>query len=129
MKHIILMLTLFVSSFTLFANETEELFSPTERQEVIRSIDDVCGDTWCEGDYNFKFINFSCDKRTMACDLSFHFVKTDERSVETYSPVQVCHFQNITNFKQLKDNNSSLNESFYEELSECITAREYSVQF
>lgn len=128
MKQIILMLTLLIASSTLFANESNELLSPKERNEVLRSIDDVCGDTWCEGDYNFKFINFSCDKIAKSCDLSFHFIKSDEQSVETYSPVQVCHFQNITNFKQIKDNNFSLNESFYEELTDCITTHEYSVR-
>jgi thermostable 8-oxoguanine DNA glycosylase len=61
--------------------------------------------------------------------LSFHFIKTDEQSVETYSPVQVCHFQNIRNFKQIKEDKSSLNESFYEELTDCITTHEYSVRF
>ncbi|MBC7540877.1 MAG: hypothetical protein H7281_18800 [Bacteriovorax sp.] len=128
MKKIILMLALLMTS-AVFANQSNELLSPTQRNEVIRSIDDVCGDTWCEGDYNFKFIYFSCDKLAKSCDLSFHFIKSEEQSVETYSPVQVCHFQNITNFKQIKDSNYSLNDNFYEELTNCIDNRQNEVQF
>jgi hypothetical protein len=128
MKQIILMFVLLMTS-AVFAHESNELFSPTQSNEVIRAIDDVCGDTWCEGDYNFKFINFSCNKLAKSCDLSFHFIKSDEQSVETYSPVQVCHFQNITNFKQIKDSKYSLNDNFYEELTNCIDNRQNEVQF
>src|SRR5436853_412785 len=27
--------------------------SPTQEKIALKLIDDICGDTWCEGDYNF----------------------------------------------------------------------------
>lgn len=117
------------SAFASLPDESHELFSIAQRTEVVRSIDDACADSWCEGDYNFKFVKLSCDKFTSSCDLSFHFIKSDDQSVETFSKLQVCHFENIRNFKQLKDSMYSLNEKFYDDLTECIGNRQNEVQF
>jgi hypothetical protein len=40
-------------------------YSLTTAQErvVLRLVDDVCGDTWCEGDHAFRFRRFSCHPR------------------------------------------------------------------
>lgn len=131
MNPIILALALFFISITssVVANEGNELFSLAERSEVIRSIDDICGDTWCEGDYNFKFSHFSCDKTVKTCDLGFFFIKNNEQSVEVYSPIQTCHFSDIHYFHQIKDSKFSLNQNFYDKLTNCIGARENEIQF
>lgn len=44
---------------------------PTRAQErlVLDAIDDLCGDTWCEGDYAFEFRDFSCDAKRASCRL------------------------------------------------------------
>lgn len=44
---------------------------PTREQErvVLNAIDDLCGDTWCEGDYGFEFRDFSCDAKRASCTL------------------------------------------------------------
>lgn len=131
MKNLILIISLFTTSIAtpLYANEVNEIFSLTERKEVLRSIDNVCGDTWCEGDYNFKFKNFSCNKLNKSCYVSFHFIKSDEQSVETYSPVQFCHFNNITSIKQVQESKLALNDHFYEELTNCIESLESQIEF
>ena len=131
MKKYILIVSLFITSIatSLYANETNEIFSLMERKEILRSIDNVCGDTWCEGDYNFKFKNFSCNKLTKSCYVSFHFIKSDEQSLETYSPIQICHFNNITSIKQVQESKMELNEHFYEELTSCIENLESKVEF
>ena len=37
----------------------------TSAQErvVLRLVDDICGDTWCEGDHAFRFRSFACHPR------------------------------------------------------------------
>ena len=134
MKKIISMITLFTISIatantTKTSQESNEIFSIAERSEVILAIDDICGDSWCEGDYNFKFTKLACDKINKSCELSFHFIKTNEQSAEIYSPVQICRFENIRNFNQLKDSKYSLNEKFYDELTECIGIRQDELHF
>jgi hypothetical protein len=128
MKKIILICALLTTT-TTFAANTNDIFSKAKLEEVLKDIDSVCSDSWCEGDYNFKFNQLSCSKANKSCALAFQFIKTDEQEVETYSPVQVCKFENITNFKQLKDNKYGLNDKFYEDITDCISTLEGTVEF
>ncbi len=40
-------------------------YAVTAAQErvVLRLVDDICGDTWCEGDHAFRFRSFTCSAR------------------------------------------------------------------
>lgn len=40
-------------------------YAVTSAQErvVLKLVDDLCGDTWCEGDHAFRFRSFSCHPR------------------------------------------------------------------
>lgn len=38
-----------------------------QERVVLRLVDDVCGDTWCEGDHLFDFRSFSCDPAARSC--------------------------------------------------------------
>lgn len=128
MKQIV-MLSLLVATSTTFASTTTELFSTAERKEVVRAIDDVCGDTWCEGEYNFKFNDFTCDKNTHTCELNFQFIRSDNAEVETFSPVQVCRFEHIKEFNQVMDTKYSLAPNFYDSVSDCIAEKEDKIKF
>ncbi len=123
MKYIILLSSLFVSTLT-FAENSNEFLSTSQRKEIVRAIDDVCADTWCEGDYNFKFHDFSCDKKTQICQLSFQFIKSDGVQEDVFSPIQVCRFENIRHVKQLMKERYSLTDSFYDSVSSCIDDKE-----
>ena len=35
--------------------------SAEQQTIVLKAIDDDCGDTWCEGDFNYRFKRLSCD--------------------------------------------------------------------
>ncbi|MGZ3807498.1 MAG: hypothetical protein ACXVCE_05390 [Bacteriovorax sp.] len=128
MKRYIL-ISVLLTTTSAFANLSNELFTTAQRQDVLRSIDDVCGDTWCEGDYNFKFNDFTCMQSTHVCELNFQFIKRDDNDLKTYSPVQVCRFEKITHFGQLMENKYSLTDSFYEALTDCIGQKEKRVEF
>ena len=102
------------------------------RSKLIFSIDNICGDTWCEGDYDFKFNQFACNKKSSECELTFQFIeRSDDKTVkeDLYSEKQVCHFDNIKSFDQLMDGEFSLNQDFYDQVSNCISEREASVTF
>ena len=40
-------------------------------KQVLSLVDVACGDTWCEGDFNFVFTHFSCNFVEGVCNLSF----------------------------------------------------------
>lgn len=125
MKYLLLS-ALFLSTAVYSA----ELFSTAQNKEVVKTIDSICGDTWCEGDYNFRFNKFSCDKESFTCELNFQFIKSDDNGEkETFSAEQVCNFSKIKEFNQVMDSKYSLNEGFYESLSDCIWEREQEVRF
>jgi DNA uptake protein ComE-like DNA-binding protein len=39
---------------------TEPILDAREAEKVRQSLDDICGDTWCEGDYNWYVTEVSC---------------------------------------------------------------------
>lgn len=128
MKTILLTMAV-LSSSTLFANSSTELFTVHQRKEVLRAIDNICADSWCEGDYNFNFKDLNCNKLTKSCELNFNFISTDDNNVEKYSALQTCQFKNITKFDQLMDSKFSLNDEFYDLVNNCISEKEDNIQF
>src|SRR5688572_13519096 len=49
--------------------------SADQERTVVQLIDNICGDTWCEGDHNFRFDRLECKqpcgKAQGACTLTF----------------------------------------------------------
>lgn len=128
MKSIIIICSFFISS-ALFA-ESEEIFSKPQNQKIVEAIDNICADSWCEGNYNYEFTSFSCDKSVHTCNLSFYFINTEtEDGISVYSPLQICSFSNIMNLKQILTRTNSLNDNFYSELDMCISALEENAPF
>ncbi len=129
MKHIIFIVTL-ISCTNIFAATANDLFSAVQKNAALQAIDSICGDTWCEGDYNFRFNEFTCDKKEKSCELNFQFIKSTEKSeMDIYSLPQTCRILNINSFHQIMDTKYSLNEEFYEEVSNCINEKEAHVEF
>ena len=89
---LILMLLVFGNVAQAERGVHEELFSPQENARVFNAIDYICGDIWCEGYYEYKFIDLSCDKNSHECDLSFKFIESFNDREVVYSPVQICQW-------------------------------------
>ena len=54
---------------TQYLPALESLSTKTLEQLLLAEIDSVCGDTWCEGDYNYGFISIQCSAE--GCSLNF----------------------------------------------------------
>ena len=52
------------------ATKTKNALTSSQAKTVLRLVDTICGDTWCDGDYDFGFRKISCDKRAKACTLT-----------------------------------------------------------
>ncbi|MBP9682072.1 MAG: hypothetical protein KBD76_11755 [Bacteriovorax sp.] len=123
-----------ISAFSVFAEEDSqfeskhELFSREQRQIILETIDKTCGDSWCEGDYDFQFNDFSCSQKTFICELSFQFIKRDEESESaSFSQPQFCHFKKIHGLNQIMNSEYMLETHFYESLSLCISKKESQI--
>lgn len=66
MKKILLSAALLLFAPAVYA---APLLSEDDQYELLKSIDDICGDTWCEGDSNWSFDAIDCDSED-GCSLS-----------------------------------------------------------
>ena len=54
-----------------------KFLSGQESDAVLAQIDNECGDSWCESDFNFIFDAFECDFEAARCDFTFHLYPLD----------------------------------------------------
>jgi hypothetical protein len=80
MKSIIILLVTLVN-FQVLGNDLTKL----ESQNLSQDLDNICGDTWCEGDFNWSVDNFTCsfEDKTCSVDLTLmeEFYFDDEYSI------------------------------------------------
>jgi len=112
-----------VFSLTSSSFCSTENFTKNQRLQIVEAIDNTCADSWCEGDYDYEFLDFVCKKMDESCDLIFQFISIDDEDEKRSTP-QYCHFINITKMEQVLDDKKRLNMDFYESLDSCISGLE-----
>lgn len=50
-----------------------------ESRVVLHLVDNICGDTWCEGDHAFRFRSFACHPKRGACVLRVQIASWSEQ--------------------------------------------------
>ena len=55
-------------------NGGEEALTKREREVILRGVDSLCGDTWCEGSFEFEFHTFLCLFEVNKCWLGFRYI-------------------------------------------------------
>ena len=104
--------------------------SPTEEKTALKLIDDICGDTWCEGDNNFAFERLTCQAvatnspNSGTCTLKLRIIPSNGR--RSYS--RSCSTGGFFGFDSLVDTAQSgyqsLNWDYYLALTDCISQLE-----
>jgi hypothetical protein len=98
-----------------------------QQAKALKLIDDICGDTWCEGDHNFSFDRLECRagcaRRAGSCKLTFRVFSydTDVETGPTY--VRSCTTSGFTGFASLVQTTGaypSLQPEYYSALTTCI---------
>lgn len=97
--------------------------SAAEERTTLKLIDDICGDTWCEGDNNFAFEKLTC--RGKSCTLRLLIIPRED-DPPTYS--RSCTTRGFSGFSSLvqtaPNGYQSLQPAFYDALSACINRLE-----
>ena len=119
------------------AQTAEELssnaLSKKQATTVLELVDDICGDTWCEGDHNFHFDAIQCKAACGAshagsCQLTFRIFPHDSDLQAGPSYVRTCKTRGFTGFSSLVDTAASgyqsLQWEYYDALSACISELE-----
>lgn len=65
------LLALFLGIQLGFAQET---IPRSILNHVAQEIDNICGDTWCEGDFNWSFDNLNCDLAKGTCEMNLTLI-------------------------------------------------------
>jgi hypothetical protein len=127
MKKSVIALTL-LSSGVVSAYENKKF---SDQEMVLKAIEMMCKDVWCEGttDYFFKRVSF--DRQNDTTSLFFEirpsgypFIVQDNEifssSLEQKKFRVRCEIKNYSNAARILDPDGSLGEKFYERLSDCI---------
>lgn len=125
MKTIFVLLLAF--SLNVHASTPKEGLSKTQKSTILNLIDRVCGDTWCEGDYQFEFDSITAIK-TGGYEVNFKMRSDDQNPWFETS----CQFEERKTFysyvEPMKSENGKtvylLNDEFYSEMTECISEKE-----
>jgi hypothetical protein len=105
--------------------------SPDQEQTVLELIDDICGDTWCEGDNDFAFERLTCragdpgSPHGGTCALKLRIIPRQD-DPPSYS--RVCTTQGFYGFDSLVETTQndypSLVWDYYLALGDCINELE-----
>jgi hypothetical protein len=98
--------------------------SRAEARIVLKLVDDICGDTWCEGDYDFRFRHVFCDTNAGTCSLMFQVALRDGAGASARWRWNVCSTDGFLGFDSLVQTTSGgyqwLADGYYGALSACI---------
>lgn len=118
-----------VSEVTSVESQGEALavnaLSAAQSKTVLRLIDTICGDTWCDGDYDFGFRRLTCSKVAKTCTLTMQAFPIEGVSSSKRSYWRSCKTPGFTGFGSLVNTAPNgyqwLNDDYYDVLSECIS--------
>jgi len=117
----------FVAAASLLASPlahavSYEFLNKTQKKQVLRAIDNVCGDTWCEGDYNFRFNQLFCSTRTKSCRMIFQYFPHGEPAKAKGAACDVFRVAKFGDLlSTLRPGVRTLNEKVYTQLNNCMT--------
>jgi len=103
---------------------TVNALTKAEAKTALRLIDDICGDTWCDGDYDFGFRRIVCSTASASCTLTLQAFPRDGVESAHRSYWRSCKTHDFQGFDSLVDTApngyQSLNQDYYDALTECM---------
>lgn len=99
----------------------------SEQTRILRAIDSECADTWCEGDYDFRFDSIRCEFDRRVCKLVFRAgLRPMEGGRFRFTIKTHCVLNGISSASDILKTvgcYESLKESAYDQINECIDYR------
>jgi hypothetical protein len=106
--------------------------TPDQVKTALKLIDDICGDTWCSGDYDFRFHRLTCTTPSATCTLGLQIIPREGVPATQPSYLRTCPTQGFTGFNSLvvtaSNGYQSLDQDYYSELTECIATLEEGIR-
>ncbi len=97
-----------------------------DEKDLLRYIDDLCGDTWCESDSDYIFKTLQCDFKAQRCVMTFDILPwgmiRDKASCQRIE--KQCVIEGLRGSDDLltrkKPTGIEINREFYYRLGECV---------
>ena len=111
----------------------EEALTKQEREVILKGVDSLCGDTWCEGSFEFEFHTFLCRFEVNKCWLGFRYIdiydyKNGEISYRYHSYKykrksvgleSLCVIE-VSTRRDLFGDNEGVSSYLYDQVNNCI---------
>ncbi len=98
---------------------------------VLQKIDDTCGDTWCDGDFDFAFKKIVCQPSRGSCTLTTFDTYPAFSDLKPSYYWRSCRILGFSHFAEListaANGYQTLTPEFYDGVSACITKIEASI--
>jgi hypothetical protein len=99
-----------------------------EAKTALKLIDDICGDTWCSGDYDFHFDSLKCNAASASCTLGLELLPREGVPSTKNAYFRSCRTSAFSGFDSLvvtaANGYQSLDQDYYFALTDCISALE-----
>ncbi|RYZ52976.1 MAG: hypothetical protein EOP07_18675, partial [Proteobacteria bacterium] len=126
MKIFPILLAVFLASHA----QSAEL-APKLKQTLLQGLNQICGDSWCAGDFEYKFQDLDCDFESGHCLIDLTVQSRDEveyndKGVEIFRKSfserrYACDLSGFQSEGQLVDSSAlPCSNAFYDALSSCI---------
>ena len=105
-----------------------EFLTEEQADTILLEIDNICGDTWCEGEFNFSFDKINCDDQSESCVLEmtlFDGYQEFQEGDKTFTGS--CTLTELSSYDQmieLRGRYTALVWEFYDIVSNCVTELE-----
>ena len=107
---------------------TGNALTSAEEQTVLDLIDGICGDTWCDGDYDFRFSRLTCNGPAATCTLTLQIFPRPGVPATERVYFRRCTTAGFSGFDSLvttaPNGYESLDQDYYMALTECISRLE-----
>jgi hypothetical protein len=100
------------------ATNNNALSQPTSsftEDDVLRVIDTTCGDSWCESDYNYKFLSVQFNISRNTTTLFFQRIKDEKEILD-----RKCEIEGYSSPDEIITHHD-LEPEFYDKLNSCIS--------
>lgn len=119
----------------------DSIASDADLARVRTAIDNVCGDTWCEGDYDWAFNRLTCSKASASCRFEIEAIAritvwaSDDGTAPDLDVAKIryphtCVVKDIHKRSDVvsgKGSQMTYAEAFYDKVDECVGAHETEV--
>jgi hypothetical protein len=111
---------------------TRNALTRTQEMVVLKTIDNACADTWCEGDHDFAFRRLSCSWDTATCTLMLQITSRDSFAADRPWHWRSCKTSGFSGYPSLVATAATgetwLTASYDGALNECIVQLESNLR-